>query len=164
MNAPAHAPPIEAVADLLFDGELRSLASENGQRDDDDEREDWIATIPLFVMGARAVDLFFELRAAALVSPRFCHWFAELSPGLKDDDWYRETVQTVQPSGRIEERAALHEIRELEADEVSTVFERKGLPPTAVRRRVRLEVNARYLRLQVRGEASHLRLSAIAGR
>ncbi len=152
-------PEASAVVDVLFDDELSSPL----EITDDNEEEAWSYTIPIFIGGARVVDLFFELRAPALITPRFCSWYAEFSPTRRKGDWYRETAQRVRPDGTIEERAAVHEIAELEPAQVVEVLDEKDLPPTEVRRHVRLAVRARYVRLGLRSHGSHVRITAIAG-
>jgi hypothetical protein len=152
-------PEAFAPADVLFDGELTSPV----EITDDNEDEAWRYSIPLFIGGANVVDLFIELRAPALMTPRFCYWYAEFSPTRRAGDWYRETAQRTRPDGTIEERAALHEITELEPDQVAEVIDEKDLPPTLVRRHVRIPVRARYVRLGLRSRGSHVRITAIAG-
>ncbi len=153
-------PEAFATADVLFDGELSSPL----EITDDNEDEAWSHTIALFIGGASVVDLFIELRAPALITPRFCTWYAEFSPTRRAGDWYRETTQRMRPDdGTIEERAAIHEIAELEPSQVAEVIDEKDLPPTEVRRHVRLAVRARYVRLGLRSHGSHVRITAIAG-
>lgn len=154
-----HEPEASPVADLLFDGELSCPT----EITDDNEDDAWAYSLPMFIGGASAVDLFIELRAPALVSPRFCYWYAEFSPALRAEHWYRETSQVVRPDGAIEERAAVHVIAELEPSEVADALDEKNLPPTEVRRHVRIPVRARYVRLALRGRGSHARVTALAG-
>lgn len=154
-----HEPEASPVADLLFDDELSSPT----EITDENEHEAWTYSLPMFIGGASVVDLFIELRAPALVSPRFCYWYAEFSPALRADQWYRETAQVLRADGTIEERAAVHVIGELEPSDVADALDEKNLPATEVRRHVRIPVRARFVRLALRGRGSHARVTALAG-
>ena len=145
--------------DVLLDGALDAPT----EITDDNEEEAWSYSLPMFIGGAATLDLFFELRAPALISPRFCSWYAEFSPTRRANDWYRETAQHTRADGTIEERAAVHEIAELEMAEVAAALDEKDLPATLVRRHVRIAVRARYVRVALRSRGSHVKVTAIAG-
>lgn len=130
---------------------------------DDNEDEAWTYSIAMFIGDARFVDLYFELSTPALMVPRFFRWYVEFSPTRKADDWYRQTTQHPRADGTIEERAAVHEIAELAPEDVAEVLDEKDLPPTLVRRHVRLEVRARFVRVALRSYGSRVKITGFAG-
>ncbi len=145
--------------ELLFDAELSDTDDEQAEGDPD--VGGWAPSLPLFVEGASAVDLYFDLRAPALITPRWCTWYLELSP-TRRGHWFRETFERMHPDGSVEQLARTYRFGELEPGELSEVFEHKGLPPTDLRRHVRIAVRARYLRVVLRGTGGHARLWALA--